>query len=98
MPQDSGLTQVLFMYIPIMLIIYFMVIRPQRKRQKETQLMLANLKKNDEVVTASGIHGTIAIVKDKTVVLRVDENVRIEFDREAITTVKSNTVKAEVVK
>ena len=98
MPQDSGFSQILFLYVPIGLIFYFLVIRPQRQQQKKTKEMLANLKKNDEVVTVAGIHGTVVILKDKTVVLRVDENCRIEFDREAIATVKSNEVKPEVVK
>ena len=60
--------------------------------------MLGNLKKNDEVITTSGIHGTVAIVKEKTVVLRVDEGCRIEFDRESIASVTSGEVKPEVVK
>ena len=87
MPQQSGLTQILFLYGPIFLIFYFFIIRPQRQQQKKIKEMLANLKKNDEVVTTSGIHGTVAIVKDKTVVLRVDEGCRIEFDRESIASV-----------
>ena len=96
--QDSGLTQMLFLYVPIFLIFYFLVIAPQRKKDKELKAMVNNLKKNDEVVTASGIHGIVVIVKDKTVVLRVDDNCRIEFDREAIVSVKSEAVKAEIVK
>ncbi len=98
MPQDSGFTQILFLYVPIFLIFYFFIIAPQRRKQKEMKNMLDHLKKNDEVVTASGIHGTVVIVKDKTVVVRVDDNCRIEFDKEAITMVQSNTVKVEVVK
>ena len=98
MPQDSGITQVLFLYVPIILIFYFFIIAPQRKKQKELKLMLDNLKKNDEVVTASGIHGTVVIVKEKTVVVRVDDNCRIEFDKDAIATVLTNMVKAEVIK
>ena len=98
MPKDSGFTQILFLYVPIFLIFYFLVIRPQRQQQKKLKEMLSNLKKNDEVVTVSGIHGSVAIVKDKTVVVRVDEGCRIEFDREAIASVKSNEVKAELVK
>lgn len=96
MPQDSGFTQILFLYVPIGLIFYFLIIRPQRQQQKKLKQMLENLKKNDEIVTASGIHGTVAIVKEKTVVVRVDEGCRIEFDKEAIATVKTPT--AEVVK
>ncbi len=49
--------------------------------------MRTNLKKNEQVVTSGGIHGTIALVKEKTVVLRVDDNVKIEFDKESIATV-----------
>jgi preprotein translocase subunit YajC len=98
MPQQSGITQLLFMYLPIIAIFYFLIIRPQRQQQKKIKEMLANLKKNDEVVTASGIHGTVAIVKEKTVVLRVDEGCRIEFDREAIASVTNGEIKPEVVK
>jgi len=98
MHQDSGLNQLLFLWGPILLIFYFFIIRPQRQQQKKTQEMLANLKKNDEVVTTSGIHGQVVIVKDKTVVLRVDEGCRIEFDRESIALVVLNEIKPEVVK
>lgn len=98
MPQQSAMTQMLFMYVPIILIFYFLIIRPQRQQQKKVKEMLAALKKNDEVITTSGIHGTVAIVKEKTVVVRVDEGCRIEFDRESIASVTSGEVKPEVVK
>ena len=65
-------------------IMYFMIIRPQQKKQKQHQALINNLKKNDEVVTSGGIHGTIVNVKDRTFVLRVDENVKIEVDRGAV--------------
>ena len=97
MPQ-SGMTQILFMYVPIVLIFYFLIIRPQQQQQKKTKQMQENLKKNDEVITTSGIHGTVAIVKEKTVVLRVDEGCRIEFDRESVASVTSVEIKPEVVK
>ena len=96
--HDSFFTQVLFLYIPFGLIFYFLVYAPQRKKQKELKNMLDNLKKNDEIVTASGIHGTVVIVKDKTIVVRVDDNCRIEFDKEVIVLVKSDSVKLEVIK
>jgi preprotein translocase subunit YajC len=50
--------------------------------------MLSNLNKNDDVVTSGGIHGTIVNVKDKTVVLRVDDNVKIEMEKNCIAYVK----------
>lgn len=99
MPQQSGLTQIVFLYIPLLLIFYFLILRPQRQQQKKIKDMQDSLKKNDEVITSSGIHGTVAIVKEKTVVVRVDEGCRIEFDRESIASVKSGTeAKAELVK
>lgn len=74
-------------YIIIFVFFYFLLIKPQKEKQQQQKSMLDNLKKNDRVVTASGIHGTIALVKEKTVVVRVDDNVKLEMDKEAITTV-----------
>lgn len=98
MPQQSMLTFVLFQVIPLVLIGYFFLIRPQQQQQKKVKEMQDNLKKNDQVITSSGIHGTVAILKDKTVVVRVDEGARIEFLREHIASVTNSEVKPEVVK
>ena len=65
-------------------VFYFLIIRPQRKTQKEHASMIAKLDKNDEVITVGGIHGTIVGVTDKTVSLRVADNVKIEVDRSCI--------------
>ncbi len=73
--------------VPIVLIffvMYFLLIRPQAKREKELGRMQAGLKKNDEVVTYGGIHGTVVNLKTDTVTLRVDDNVRLEVDRSAV--------------
>lgn len=64
-------------------LMYFMVLRPDQKRRKQQQDMLAKIKAGDQVVTLGGMHGTVAAVDDKTVTLRVD-NVRMVFDRSAI--------------
>ena len=74
-------------YLLIIAIFYFLVFKPQKDKQKKHKEMLANLKKNDQVVTAHGIHGTIVNVKDTTVVLRIDDNAKMEVDKEAIATV-----------
>jgi preprotein translocase subunit YajC len=79
-------------FLPIVAIIaifYFLIIRPQNKRQKETQKMLAALKKGDRIVTIGGIHGTIQSVKESTVIVRVDDNTRLEFSRSAISNVEA---------
>jgi preprotein translocase subunit YajC len=86
MPQPNFLVQLLPMVI-IFGIFYFLVIRPEKNKQKEHQNLLANLRKNDEVVTAGGIHGVVVNVKDATVVLRLDENCRVEFDKSAVLSV-----------
>jgi len=87
-PQGQGSFLVLFpMYLIIFVVFYFFLIRPQQKQQKEKQDMIAQLKKNDEVITAGGIHGTVVAVKEKTVVLKVDDNVKLEFDKSAVATV-----------
>jgi preprotein translocase subunit YajC len=71
----------------IFVVFYFMLIRPQRMRDKEHQKMLAALAKNDEVVTSGGIHGTVVNVKETSVVLRIDENVKIEVEKNCISAV-----------
>ena len=75
------------MFGAIILIFYFLIIRPQKKRDKETQAMIDSLKKGDKVITIGGIHGTVVAVKEKTVVLKVDDNARIEFLKTAVSTV-----------
>ncbi|MFH1504823.1 MAG: preprotein translocase subunit YajC [Candidatus Omnitrophota bacterium] len=80
-----------FNFIPlifIFLVFYFLIIRPQQKKQKEHKAMISNLKKNNEVVTVGGVHGVIVNIKDKTFVLRVDENVKIEIDKSSVAYLK----------
>lgn len=66
------------------MIFYFLVFRPQIKTQKDHAKMLKDLKKNDEVVTRGGLIGTIVNLKDDSLTLRVDQNVRVEIDRSAV--------------
>jgi len=75
--------------IAIVAIFYFLILRPQNKKQKETQKMLSALKKGDRVVTIGGIHGVIQSVKESTVIIKVDENTKLEFNRSAIANVSS---------
>lgn len=74
---------------------YFVLIRPQRTRQKQHEELLKNLKVGDHIVTAGGEHGIIASIKDTTVMLKVADNVRIEYDRTAVATVKKSADKPE---
>ena len=72
----------------IFIVFYFLLIRPQKKTQDEHKKMVAALKKNDEVITAGGIHGTIMNVKDNTVTLKVDDNVKVEVQKSSVMTMK----------
>ena len=64
--------------------LYFLVIKPQKEKQNQHQQMLNNLKKNDEIVTSGGIHATIVNIKEDTVTIRIDDNVKVEIDRSAV--------------
>jgi len=68
-------------------IFYFLILRPQQKKQKERQRMLSNLHKGDKVVTAGGMHGVISGLDEKTVLVQVTDNLKLKFDRGSVTTV-----------
>ena len=74
----------------IFVIFYFLLIRPQQKRQKEHQRLLSDLKTGDKVITTSGIHGLIANVKDTTFLVKIADNVKIEVDKNAIASVSKS--------
>lgn len=90
MPANQAVNPLvnLFPLILIFIIFYFLLIRPQKTKEKEHRKLLASLNKNDEVVTSGGIHGTIINVKDKTVVLRIDDNAKMEIEKNCIAYVK----------
>lgn len=86
-PQ-AGMLMNLFPLVIIFFIFYFIMIKPQQKQQKEFKSMLAGLKKNDQIVTIGGVHGTIVNVKEKTFIVRVDDNARVEIDKSAVARVE----------
>ena len=79
----------------IFVIFYFLLIRPQKKTQREHAKMLGELAKNDEVVTSGGIHGTIVNIQDDVVTLRIDDNTRMKIQKSSISRLKKP--KTEVV-
>jgi len=85
-PAGNPLTS----FVPIIfifIIMYFVLFRPQMRRQKEQQRLVASLKTGDRVVTNGGIHGLISNVKETTVIVKVADNVKIEMEKSAVTTV-----------
>lgn len=93
----EGLTN----FLPIIImfaIFYFLLIRPQQKKQKQRNAMLAALKKGDKIITIGGVHGTIQDLSDDTVTLRIAHNVNVTFDRGAINNVVSSSANSEPAK
>jgi len=83
-------------FICIGIIFYFLIIRPQSKRQKELQALVSSLKTGDKVITTGGIHGIIANVKEgNTLSLKIADNVKIEIDKSAIATVDKGTAEKQ---
>ena len=79
-----SLMPVIFIFI----IFYFLLIRPQKKAQNELKKMISALKKNDDVITTGGIHGTVVNVKDTAVTLKIDDNVKIDVEKSCIARMK----------
>jgi len=68
----------------LMVVFYFFMIRPQQKKSKDARKFRESLQKGSKVVTIGGIHGRVVEVNDTTVLLEVDSNVRVRFEKSAI--------------
>jgi preprotein translocase subunit YajC len=73
----------------IAVVFYFLLLRPQQQKAKEHRLMLANLKRNDEVITAGGLYGKVTALADDVVTLEIAPNVRVRVSRPQISSVIS---------
>jgi preprotein translocase subunit YajC len=93
----GGMVSTLVTFGLVFVIFYFLIIRPQSKKQKEAKRMIEAVKKGDKVVTIGGVHALVTSVKEKTVILKVDENTKMEFSKSAIASVepKGGDEKAE---
>ncbi len=85
--EGSGLFGNLILFGAIIAVFYFMIIRPQQKREKQRQAMLSALKKGDKVVTGGGVHGTIVGLEEKTILVQIADNVKVKVDRGSVTAV-----------
>lgn len=86
-PAQGNFLMTVLPFVLIIGIFYLFIIRPQNKKQKETEKMIAALKKGDKVITIGGIHGVVHQTKEKTVIVKVDDSTKIEFNRSAIASV-----------
>ncbi|MGL4952948.1 MAG: preprotein translocase subunit YajC [Culicoidibacterales bacterium] len=88
MEQVFAIVSTLFPLILLFVLMYFMVIRPQKKERTKHNELLANLKKGDKVVMTSGIYGTIESIDEKTVNVTVGNGMGITFDKLAVMQVR----------
>lgn len=93
-PAGGGLG----MFIPMILIMvmfYFILIRPQRKQQKAQEQMRKNVRVGDKVVSIGGIHGLVSGMAEKTISVKVSDGLSLKFDRSAIASVEPKGGKSE---
>ncbi len=86
MQPNDPIIGLILPFAAIFLIFYFLVLRPQSKKRKETKVYLESLKKGDKVVTIGGMHGVITTIREDsgTLTLKVDDDTKIEFDKAAV--------------
>ena len=85
--NGGGMFSTVIMFSLIILIFYFLILRPQQKRQKDRQKLLESVQKGDRVVTVGGLHGTVVGLEEKTVLVQVADNLKLKFERTAISSV-----------
>ncbi|MGR3302039.1 MAG: preprotein translocase subunit YajC [Candidatus Scalindua sp.] len=87
--QGNPMMQFLPLLIIMFAIMYFLIIRPQKQKEKKRLAMISNVRKQDKIVTSGGVHGVVVTVKENEVVIRVDDakDVKLRIDKSAITSV-----------
>lgn len=87
MANYSGIIMIVLLFV----VFYFFMIRPQSKRQKEIKNFRSAMKVGDKVITSGGIYGRIKEIADDTILLEVDENVRIRVDKNSVFATAADT-------
>lgn len=87
--SGSNMMSLIVPFALMFAILYFLIIRPQRTKEKKRLEMISNVRKSDHVIFCGGIHGVITSVKEKEVIVRVDDtkDIKLKIDKSAVTTV-----------
>ncbi|RJE91022.1 preprotein translocase subunit YajC [Paenibacillus sp. 1011MAR3C5] len=85
----GGIWGLIWPFILMFAVFYFLLIRPQQKKQKQRTAMLNQIKKGDKITTIGGLHGTVVELMDDTVVIRVNDTTKMTFERSAVNTIVS---------
>lgn len=83
----GGMFGTLIMFALIIGIFYFMILRPQQRRQKERQSLLESIQKGDKVITVGGLHGTVIGLEEKTILVQAGDNIKLKFEKSAISSI-----------
>ncbi len=95
MAAAEGQGNPMMQFLPVMIIMfavmYFLIIRPQKQKEKKRQELISNVRKQDRIVTVGGVHGIVTSVKENEVIARVDDakDIKIKIDKSAITSVSA---------
>jgi len=94
MTGDTSSTFIMLGFLVFMFVIfYFLIIRPQRKRQQDQQAILASLKPGDRIITIGGVYGQIDSMNDESIVIKVESGTALRIARQAVAYKQSETVK-----
>jgi preprotein translocase subunit YajC len=83
----ASLVSSLLPFLLIIAVFYFLILRPQQKRQKEREKLLTGVKKGDKIITSGGVHGTVEGLEDNTVLVKIADNVKVKMEKSAIGTI-----------
>ncbi|MBC8550075.1 MAG: preprotein translocase subunit YajC [Candidatus Brocadiales bacterium] len=89
--QGNPMMQFLPLMVIMFAVMYFLIIRPQKQKEKKRQEMITNVRKQDRIISAGGVHGVVVSVKESEVIVRVDDSkdVKIKIDKSALTSVSA---------
>ena len=93
--NSGNIWTLIWPFILMFAVFYFLLIRPQQKKQKQRTAMLNQIKKGDKITTIGGLHGTVVELTDDTVIIRVNDTTKLTFERSAISTIVSSAPSAE---
>ena len=85
--SQGGAPWPIFQIVAIIAIFYFLLIRPQQRRAREQAAVVSSVKTGDRVIMVGGMHGIVTNVKDDTILVKVADNVKIEFNKSAVGTI-----------
>jgi len=83
----ESLASTLVPFLLIIVVFYFLILRPQQKRTKDRAKLLEGVKKGDKIITAGGMHGVVEGVEDKSVLLKITDNVKVKIEKTGIASI-----------